>query len=181
MRVGNRVSSEEYKCRNVVLVGFMGTGKSTVSKLLADRLGWSRIDTDDEIARRAGRSIPEIFANEGESAFRELESAVIRDVLAGERRIVATGGGAVLREENRAAMLADGLVVALTADRETLLRRVIAGGEAAGRPLLAGDAEARIDALLAARRHAYDFAHVAVDTSGRTPEEIAELVLREVL
>ncbi|MCC3372948.1 shikimate kinase [Cohnella sp. REN36] len=175
------MSSEEYQCRNVVLVGFMGTGKSTVSRLLAERLGWSRIDTDDEIVRRAERTIPEIFAGEGEAAFRELESAVIRDVLAGERRIVATGGGAVLRDDNRAAMLAGGLVVALTADRETLIARVVAGGEAAGRPLLAGDAEARIDALLATRRHAYDFAHVAIDTCGRTPEEIAELVLRQVL
>lgn len=164
--------------RNVIIVGFMGTGKSTVSRLLADRLGWSRIDTDEEIVRRAGKSIPDIFASDGESAFRDLESRVLADLLEGGGQIVATGGGAVLREGNRRCMRAGGWVVALAADRQTLVRRVAAGGEAAGRPLLAGDAEARIDALLAARRHAYDFAHATIDTSRLTPEQVAELLLR---
>jgi len=156
----------------------MGTGKSTVSRLLADRLGWSRVDTDDEIVRRAGKPIPAIFAEDGETAFRDLESRVVADVLARGEQVVATGGGAVLREENRRRMLAGGWVVALTADRGSLLARVAAGGDATGRPLLAGDAAERIDTLLRTRRHAYDFAHAAVDTSGRSPEAVAELLLR---
>ncbi|GIO15598.1 shikimate kinase [Cohnella xylanilytica] len=163
---------------NIVIVGFMGTGKSTVSRLLAERLGWSRIDTDEEIVRRAGKSIPDIFAEDGETAFRDLESRALADVLSGSRLVVATGGGAVLREENRRRMLARGWVVALTADKRSLLARVAAGGDAAGRPLLAGDAEARIDALLATRRRAYDFAHATVDTSRLAPEDVAELLLR---
>lgn len=164
--------------RNIIIVGFMGTGKSTVSQLLANRLGWSRIDTDEEIVRRAGKSIPDIFQAEGESYFRDLESRVLEDLLEESGRVIATGGGAVLREANRRCMLAGGWVVALTADKPSLLGRVAAGGDAAGRPLLAGDAEARIDALLAARRHAYDFAHATVDTSRLSPEEVAELLLR---
>ncbi|MBB6677257.1 shikimate kinase [Cohnella lubricantis] len=156
----------------------MGTGKSTVSQLLAKRLGWTRIDTDEEIVRRAGKSIPDIFASDGEQMFRDMESRVLRELLEESGRVVATGGGAVLREENRRSMRAGGWVVALAADKPSLLARVAAGGDAAGRPLLAGDAEARIDALLAARRHAYDFAHATVDTSRLSPEEVAELLLR---
>ncbi|WP_287021826.1 shikimate kinase [Cohnella sp.] len=171
------------KPRNVILVGFMGTGKSTVSRLLAGRLGWERIDTDDEVVRQAGKTIPDIFAEEGEAAFRDWESRVLQEVLARSRHIVATGGGAVLREENRRLMLAGGWVVALTADRETLLRRVTEADPAGtgARPLLKGDAAERIDRLLRTRRHAYDFAHATVDTSGRTPAEVAELLLRWML
>lgn len=156
----------------------MGTGKSTVSRILAERLGWTRVDTDDEIVRQAGRSIPELFAEQGETAFRDWETRVLAEVLDGSGRVVATGGGAALREENRRCMRAGGWVVALTADKRTLLSRVTAGGDAAGRPLLAGDAEARIDALLAARRRAYDFAHATVDTSRLSPDEIAGMLLR---
>lgn len=164
--------------RNIVIVGFMGTGKSTVSQLVAKRLGWARVDTDEEIVKRAGKSIPDIFATDGEQAFRDMEARVLRELLEGSGRVIATGGGAVLREENRRCMLAGGWVVALTADKPSLLKRVTEGGDAAGRPLLAGGAEARIDALLAARRHAYDFAHATVDTSRLSPEEVADLLLR---
>jgi shikimate kinase len=164
--------------RNIVIVGFMGTGKTTVSRLVAERLGWVRVDTDDEIVRRAGKPIPHIFAEDGETAFRDLESRVLADALAGSGRVIATGGGAVLREENRRLMLEGGLVVALTADRESLLARVAGGGDAVGRPLLAGDAAERIDTLLRTRRHAYDFAQLAIDTSRLAPEAVAELLLR---
>ncbi|WP_425456451.1 shikimate kinase [Cohnella pontilimi] len=167
-----------HKSRNLIVVGFMGTGKSTVSKLLSQKLGYTGVDTDEEIERRSGRTIPELFASEGEASFRDWESRVIREVLAGDRQVVATGGGAVLREENRLAMLAAGWVVALTADRDTLIRRVSLSAETGNRPLLAGDAAKRVDELLEARRHAYDFAHVMIDTSRRSPAEIAELLLR---
>ncbi|MBB6730262.1 shikimate kinase [Cohnella sp. CBP 2801] len=163
--------------KNIIIVGFMGTGKTTVSRLVADRLGWVRVDTDDEIVRRAGKPIPAIFANEGEAAFRDLESRVLARVLARSGQVVATGGGAVLREKNRRLMLDGGLVVALTADRESLIARVAGGGDAASRPLLAGDAAERIDTLLRTRRNAYDFAHVAIDTTRLSPEEVAEELL----
>jgi shikimate kinase len=162
--------------RNIVLVGFMGTGKSTVARLLAARTGFRAVDTDEEIVRRAGKPIADIFAADGEPFFRELESRVLAEVLAGADQVIATGGGAVLREENRRRMLAGGWVVALTAARDALVARL--AGEAGVRPLLAGGAAAKIDALLAARRHAYDFAHCAVDTSRRTPEEVAGLLAR---
>lgn len=164
--------------RNIVLVGFMGTGKTTVARLLAGRLGYAAVDTDEEIERRAGKAIAEIFASEGEAHFRDLESRVLREMLAGEGRVVATGGGAVLREENRRLMLASGWVVALTADAETLIARLARPAEAGVRPLLAGDAEKRVRSLLEERRHAYDFAHCMIDTSRRTPEEVAGLMMR---
>ncbi|MFC5403164.1 shikimate kinase [Cohnella soli] len=162
--------------RNVIIVGFMGTGKSTVSRLLAEKLGWESKDTDEEIEKAAGKSIKAIFAEDGEQAFRDLESNVLQVMLRRSNQVVATGGGAVLREKNRETMLKGGWVVALTADRETLLARVTSAAAAGTRPLLEGDAGERIDALLEARRHAYDFAQETVDTSARTPQELADFL-----
>ncbi|QMV40320.1 shikimate kinase [Cohnella cholangitidis] len=162
--------------RNIIIVGFMGTGKSTVSRLLSERLGWESKDTDEEIERLAGRSIKQMFAEDGEQVFRDWESRVLKDILSRGRQVVATGGGAVLRESNRRAMLSGGWVVSLTADKASLIRRVTSSAAAGTRPLLAGDAEERVSTLLETRRHAYDFAHVAVDTSKRSPAEVAELL-----
>ncbi|MDB4867297.1 MAG: aroK, partial [Cohnella sp.] len=178
MRNGEHRLNGVGKRRNLIVVGFMGTGKSTVCRLLSEKLGFAGIDTDEEIERRSGKSIPELFASDGEAAFRDWETRVIREVLAEDRQVVATGGGAVLREENRRAMLAGGWVVALTADRDTLIGRVSCGREAPNRPLLAGDAAARVDALLGSRRNAYDFAHAMIDTTHRSPAVVADLLLR---
>ena len=145
----------------------MGTGKSTVSRLLSESLGWQSKDTDEEIERIAGRSIKQIFEEDGEQSFRDLESQVLADLLLTGRQVVATGGGAVLREDNRRAMLRGGWVVALTADKSSLIRRVTSVAAAGTRPLLAGDAEERVSTLLQTRRHAYDFAHAMVDTTFR--------------
>lgn len=165
------------KCRNIVIVGFMGTGKSTVSRLLSERLGWERIDTDEEIERRAGKSIPQLFAEDGETYFRDWESRVLEDVLSGSGKVVATGGGAVLRESNRRVMLAGGWVVALTADKDSLIKRVTSSAAAGTRPLLAGDAEARVTALLQSRQRAYDFAQATIDTSRLSPADVANMML----
>lgn len=165
------------KCRNIVIVGFMGTGKSTVSRILSERLGWERIDTDEEIERRAGKSIPQIFAEDGEASFRDWESRVLTDVLSGSGKVVATGGGAVLRESNRQVMLAGGWVVALTADKDSLIKRVMSSAASGTRPLLAGDAEARVTALLESRRRAYDFAQATIDTSRLSPADVANMML----
>lgn len=162
----------------IVLVGFMGTGKSTVARLLAGRLGVGRIDLDEEIEREAGCTIAELFDTKGEAHFRDLESAVLKRLLASDRPLVlATGGGAVLREANREAMLRSGFVAALTASPERIIERV--SGDAS-RPLLRGDVEERVRRLMAERKTAYDFAHIRIDTTDLSPEEVADRILAAV-
>jgi len=159
----------------IVLVGFMGAGKSTVARLLADRLGVERIDLDEEIEREAGCAIAEIFDTKGEAHFRDLESAALTRLLASERPLVlATGGGAVLREANREAMLRSSFVAALTASPERIVERV--SGDSS-RPLLRGDVGERVRRLMDERKTAYDFAHIKIDTTDLTPEEAAERIL----
>ncbi len=162
--------------RNIVMIGFMGTGKSTVGSALADRLGWRFVDTDAAIVEREGRTIPELFEEKGEAYFRDAETATLADVLAGSRQVVSTGGGAVLRPANRDAMLAGGFVVALTAPTDVLLARL--RGDA-NRPLLAGDKEERVHRLLAERKNAYDFAHLVIDTSRSNVRETVESIMEK--
>lgn len=161
--------------QNIILIGMMGTGKSTVGDLLAMELGYRLIDLDAAVVEKAGMTIPEIFERHGEPHFRELENETLRQVLAsGEGVIVATGGGAVLRPDNCELMLQGGLVVALTADAEHIIARV---QEDRNRPLLAGNAEERVRALLEERRDAYRFAHCTVETSGLAAEEVMRAIL----
>ncbi len=160
--------------RNIVMIGFMGTGKSTVGSALAERLGWRFVDTDAAVVEREGRTIPELFEEKGEAYFREAETSVLAGVLAGSRQVVSTGGGAALRQENREAMLGGGFVVALTAPPEVLLARL--RGDA-NRPLLAGDKEERVHRLLAERKNAYDFAHLVIDTSRSNVRETVESII----
>ncbi len=109
---------------NITLMGFMGSGKTTVGRILATRLGWEFVDTDRLVEARAGGTIPEIFAARGEAGFRELEAAVIREVARGKRQVIATGGGAILDPANRLALRLAGVVVHLKASPELLWRRV---------------------------------------------------------
>jgi len=162
----------------IVLIGFMGTGKSTVSKMLADRLGWKQIDIDEEIVRSEGRAIPVIFTEGGEEHFRSIETKVLKSVLSDSLAdaVIATGGGAVLRSENCEAMIGSSFVVTLKADAEQIIARV---GSDSNRPLLEDDPAARVYALLEARRHAYDFAHFTVDTTEMTTNEVVESILQE--
>ena len=108
----------------LTLIGYRATGKTTLARLLAERLGWDWIDADVEIERRAGISIAQIFAERGEPAFRDLEAQVIADLCRRDRLIVAAGGGAPLRPESRRAMRLGGKVVWLTARPETILARM---------------------------------------------------------
>jgi len=156
------------------MIGFMGTGKSTVGSALADRLGWRFVDTDAAVVEREGRSIPELFEEKGETYFRDAETSVLTSVLSGSRQVVSTGGGAVLREANREAMLGGGFVVALTAPTEVLLARLRGDSN---RPLLAGDKEERVHRLLAERKNAYDFAHLVIDTSRSNVRETVESII----
>lgn len=159
--------------RNLVLTGFMGTGKTTVGRLVAARLGWPFVDTDDFVEQAAGQPIAAVFAQQGEAAFRALERAACARAAQLERHVIATGGGALLDPATRAAFLARGLVICLRADRDTILQRL---GGGADRPLFGGD-RARLDALLAARAALYDALLHQVNTDGRPPEAVAEEIV----
>jgi shikimate kinase len=165
---------------NIFLIGFMGSGKTTVGELLAQGLRWSFADLDDLIVRAAGASVAEIFAREGEEGFRRRETEAVRAAAAGRRQVVATGGGAACREENLALMLAAGRVVALDVSAAEAIRRT---GTRSGRPLLdeSSDPLAAAAALLERRRPFYARAHLRVPTDGRTPAETAVAVLQGLL
>lgn len=158
------------------LIGYRGTGKSTVARLVAQRLGWEWVDADDELERAAGKAIAEIFADDGEPAFRDLEQQVMADLCARQGWVVALGGGAVLREANRERLRDAGPAVWLTARPETLARR-LAADESTGarRPgLTAAGTLAEIHEVLAARTPLYrDCATFEVDTEGKSPEDVA--------
>jgi shikimate kinase len=165
--------------RTIVLMGFMGTGKSEVGRRLARRRGCAFVDTDRLIEQRAGKSIPAIFAEDGEPRFRSLEAEVVAEVAARPGGVLAVGGGAVLDAENARRLHETGVMVHLTARPETILERI---GDVAERPLLAGcNPRAVIDRLFAERRPAYEaLADVAVDTSDRSVDEVADEVERLV-
>jgi len=156
----------------VVLVGFMGSGKTSVGRLLARRLGYGFEDMDRRIEERAGRAIAEIFRDDGEEAFRERER---EDALALSRlrdRVVAAGGGAFTRPETRALLQEGALTVWLRCDLDRILARVPADG---ARPL-AGNRDI-MRALLAEREPFYRMADVAVDASSGTPREVADRIV----
>ena len=165
--------------RNIFLVGFMASGKTRVGAALACLTGWDLVDADDELVRRAGKSIARIFEEFGETAFREMERSVINDLCLGQRRIIAAGGGAFVDDSNRSRMLNNGLVVCLSAKPETIHQRIVEqDGDAAVRPLLAGpDPLQRIRELVTQRIPAYAQAHHTIDTDELTPEQVAERVM----
>jgi shikimate kinase len=169
---------------NVVLVGMMGAGKSTVAKLVAARAGWPAWDTDELVERATGMSVAEVFASSGEAEFRRQESAAVAYM--GEipgPYVLSVGGGAVLSQENREALGRLGTLVWLRARPGTLAARV---GTGEGRPLLAGQAdgegrgaevEARLAELAAERGGLYrDLADLVVDVDELSPEEVADFV-----
>jgi len=156
---------------NIVLVGFMGTGKTTVGRLLAARLGMEFVDADDVIVAREGRAISDIFASSGEPYFRAVERKVVSGLAARRGLVVAAGGGVVLNQANLDDLGRDGFVVCLTAEPATVLSRV---QQDTSRPLLAGDDKlSRITALLEKRRPLYDAVPRRVATDSLKPEEIA--------
>lgn len=156
---------------NVVLIGFSGSGKSAIGRLLAQHLGWQFVDTDVEVERQAGRRIHEIFAREGEAAFRQLEGEAVREALRGTRRVVAVGGGAVVDPGSREIVREGNLVVLLEAGVDTLYRRLARAAEEEPRPMLGTGGRERIAALKAVRDPIYrETAHLTVSTEEMEPE-----------
>ncbi len=161
--------------RNLVLTGFMGTGKTSVGRAVALRLGCPFVDMDEEIEARTGKSVSRIFVEEGEASFRALEAALCRELGAQQGIVVATGGGALVDPANRASFAASSTLVCLQASAAALVSRV-RGGEA--RPLLsARDAGEDIARLLEVRRAAYDSIPWQIDTTERALEDVVEVVM----
>ena len=168
---------------NIILVGFMASGKSHVGRILSERMGMPLVDADSVIVERAGKSIEQIFADGGEAAFRALERQVIAELCQGAGQIISAGGGAFVDPDNRREMLAGGTVFCLQAKSETIYQRLQADNESgqAVRPLLAGpNPLGRIRELLAERADAYGLAHHCIDTDEFTPEEVVELILNRL-
>ncbi|MER5397156.1 shikimate kinase [Streptomyces sp. NPDC002599] len=158
----------------LVLVGPMGVGKSTVGALVAERLGCAYRDTDDDIVAAEGRTVADIFVDEGEPAFRAIEKRAVRTALAEHDGVLALGGGSVLDADTR-ALLAGHQVVYLSMDVEEAVQRT---GLNAARPLLAVNPRKQWRELMEARRHLYtEVARAVVATDGRTPDEVAQGVL----
>ena len=158
---------------HILLVGFMGAGKSTVAQLVADELNWPCVDLDRLVESVDGRTIAEIFAQDGELTFRQLESAALAGLIGEAPSVVACGGGVVTRDENRAVLKSLGLVVYLRVTAEEMLARV---GADASRPLLGQAIEAT--ALLDARESLYSaVADISVDTVGRSVESVAQEIV----
>ncbi len=161
------------RANNLVLAGFMGTGKSTVGRIVAARLGLAFVDTDAEIERRAGRPIAQIFAQDGEAVFRRLEAQVCQETAAGRDQVIAVGGGALLDDETRRAFAQSSLIICLTASLDEILRRV---GDDPARPLFSTDRE-RLAALYNRRADHYASLPHTVETTARTPAEVAGEVI----
>ena len=163
---------------NIVLIGFMGSGKSSIGRLVAARLGFQFVDTDAVLVEREGREIAEIFAREGEARFRDLESAVLASLSARDRCVISTGGGVVLREENRALLHDLGFTVWLTASEDVIFQRVSRNTK---RPLLqTANPRETVAQLLAARRPLYEAAaQFTVETSALPHAAAADAVIAE--
>jgi shikimate kinase len=161
------------------LIGPRGSGKTTVARLLAERLGWAWVDADDVLERRAGCSIRGVFATEGEEGFRQREAMVLAELCERKHHVIATGGGVILGEDNRRRLRAAGRVVWLTADVETLWQRMQTDASTAERrPALRGGGIEEIAEILRIREPLYRAcADAIVQTAGKAPGEIVEEIL----
>jgi shikimate kinase len=158
--------------RNIILAGFMATGKSSVGRRLAVRLGYEFVDLDTLIEAEAGMPVPQIFETQGQAAFRELEARMVQQAAGRTGCVIATGGGAIVDSRNLETLKRSGVVIALTADPEIILSRI---GGAEDRPMLrGGEKRERIRLLLEERAAAYAKADLTVDTSDRTVDEVVD-------
>lgn len=162
---------------NIALFGFMGVGKTAVGRALSELTGMAYVDIDEEIVERTGRTIPEIFEEGGEEAFREIERAVAQEIASRDGLVIACGGGTILDADNLSSLERSSRLVLLTAEPQIIFKRIEAEGDA--RPLLnEGDRLQRIVSLMEARNPAYfQAAELVLDTSGMTPMQAAEKII----
>lgn len=166
---------------NIYLIGFSGTGKTNSGRQAAALLGWEFYEMDDEIEEMIGKKIPEIFKDDGEPRFREIETEVLELAARRSGLVVSTGGGAPTREENRKLMSSSGIVIRLSASPETISQRLSASAGRRGRalrPLLGSKAPVeRVRTLLAERESAYATADVELNTEGLRHADVAQLIV----
>ncbi|TYZ27633.1 shikimate kinase [Selenomonas caprae] len=165
--------------RNVVLIGFMGTGKTSTGKMLAAKLGAAFIDMDQKIEEEAGMSIPDMFARKGEAYFREQERALVKRLAARRNAVISTGGGTVKNPDNVADFKKSGVIVCLSASVDAVLARTNRRGT---RPVLdsadQGDRRKAVEQLMAERRELYKQADFTIDTSELSPLQVVENIVR---
>jgi shikimate kinase len=164
--------------KNIILAGFMGTGKTAVGRKLSRLLNMKLIDVDTEIENAQKMTINEIFRNFGEQKFRDIETGMIKKLSGNKNVIISTGGGAVLRQENIDTLRENGIIVCLMATPETILKRT---SHNSNRPLLqVEDPFGKIKELLNFRRPFYEKADIMIDTEGKTPIQIAEEIIEKI-
>ena len=163
----------------VILVGFMAAGKTTVGRHLAERLGWRFVDFDQEIVRRSGQTVPDIFRDHGESVFRALEARLTDELSSMRRAVIAPGGGWVTSPAAFERVPPDTMIVWLRVSAEEAVRRAATGR--VSRPLLAGDDPlGRARELIAQREELYRRADVVIDVDERTPDQVAEAIAERI-
>lgn len=168
----------DFIMKNIILTGFMGTGKTAVGRELSRLLNMKLIDIDTEIEKSENMTISEIFRRFGEAMFREIETEMVKKVSQNTNAVISTGGGVVLRKENLDIFRKNGIIVCLTATPETILERTKTSNE---RPLLQiEDPIRRIRELLNFRKPYYDKADIMIDTEGKNPLQIAEEIVEKV-
>lgn len=166
--------------KNLILIGFMGAGKTTVGKLLAKEKGMQFVDTDERIVSEQGMSIPDIFETYREPYFRDLETELLRRMqIDTSGSVISVGGGMPVREENRKLLRSLGCVIYLSATKQTILGRVQSDGS---RPMLSGDdLERKVDSLMRAREALYKkAAHLDIRTDGRTVHQVIQIIQQEI-